>query len=199
MPEYHPNYGNLMSSKEVASITGYTVNQLRNFRYRPETSPFPFLRQGGTSKYREADIVHWLNTVGGAEMEYVVPPNVVAAPLLNPMDAVNLVHFNEMKQIVTSNAWGSKGTYLIESSGIEDIYQKIDEWAEYYWSLHTGKPSDENGWMPLGKARKGSPHVYWPSITWAVRKAYSELREWGLTDEQIMSADVGEVPPSRLN
>lgn len=199
MPQYHPHYGNLLSSKEVASLTGFTVNQLRNHRYRPDTSPFPFLRQGGTARYREVDVLKWLEGTGGIQMEYIVPPNFEPAPLLNPADATQLLNFNEMKQIVTSNAWGSKGTYLIESSGMDNVYQKIDEWAEHFWAIHTGKPSDQNGWMPLGKARKDAPHVYWPSITWAVRKAYSELRAWNLTDDQIMSVDVGEIPPSRLN
>lgn len=199
MPQHHPTYGTLLTSKEVAALTGFTVNQLRNQRYRPETSPFPFIRLGGTSAYREDDIRSWLDGGNSTIFEYVVPEGITPAPLLTPTDAIQLKNYNEMKAIVTSNAWGTKGTYLIENSGMQDVYKKIDEWAEHFWALHTGKPSDENGWVPLGKARKEAPHIYWPSITWAVRRAYSEIRGWELTDDQILKAEIGEVPPSKIN
>jgi hypothetical protein len=57
---YDPIYGELLTTKEVTSITGFTLNQLRNHRQRIETSPFSFVRQGGTSWYRKDDIDLWL-------------------------------------------------------------------------------------------------------------------------------------------
>jgi hypothetical protein len=35
-------------------------------------------------------------------------------------------------------------------------------------------------------------------MTYAMRKAMSEVHGWEATDEEILQAPVGEVPPSKL-
>ena len=60
MATKHPRFGELLTSREVSDLTGYTMNQLRNFRQRMESAPFGHVRQGGTSWYVKSEIMTWL-------------------------------------------------------------------------------------------------------------------------------------------
>lgn len=199
MTEYHPMYGTLLSSKEVSEITGHSLVQLRNFRQRPETSPFPFLKHGGTCRYREADIKAWLTKHGGLVMEYVVPPHVEPEPLTNPtFDHARKRYFDILAGITTNNAWGSKATWLLEQSGLQNPYRQVEAWAEQLWALYTGKPSAENGWKMLAKAKTEDPEMYWKATVFGVRKGYAEINKWDVTDQEIIEIPVGDVPPLKI-
>lgn len=199
MPDYHPMYGVLLTSNEVSDMTGHSLNQLRNFRQRPATSPFPFLKNGGTCRYRKSDIDAWLEENGGIAMEYVVPDNVKPTPLNNPnFDLARQQYINRLAQINTSNAWGSKATWLLEQSGLQNPYKQIDIWAEELWALHTGQPSSENGWIMLAKAKFEKPEMYWQTTVWAVRKGYAVMSKWDVTDQEIIEIPVGDVPPLKI-
>lgn len=68
---HHPTFGDLLSSKEVAEITGFTLNQLRNFRQRIDSAPFGFVRQGGSAWYRKVEIDAWLSRNGPVPWTYI--------------------------------------------------------------------------------------------------------------------------------
>lgn len=62
----HPTYGELLTAKEVCALTGFTMNQLRNWRteHRRHLGPFGFLSIGGTSYYRKVVVEAWLQENG---------------------------------------------------------------------------------------------------------------------------------------
>jgi hypothetical protein len=199
MTEYHPLYGELLTSRHTSEITGFTMNQLRNFRQRPDTAPFGFVRQGGSSWYRKDDIEQWLEQNGAVTYEYVTPASGITSPLRSTtVDATKRSQLTELAKITTKNAWGSHGTWLTEQSGLKDAHTRVDEWAEQLWALHRQDNPDADEFMPLNFSRIDNPSQYWPAITWAVRKATAYIRNWNVTDEEIMDIPVGEVPPSKI-
>lgn len=199
MTEYHPIYGALLTSRQASDLTGYTMNQLRNFRQRPDTAPFGFVRQGGTSWYRKDDIEAWLEKNGAVAYEYVVPATGVSTPLRSTAtDSTKREVLSELAKITTKNAWGSHGTWLTEQSGLQDAHSKVNEWAEHYWRLHLEDNPDDGEFIPLNFSRIDNPSQYWQAITWAVRRATAYIRNWEVTDREIMDIPVGEVPPSKI-
>jgi len=200
MTDYHPIYGELLTSRQTSDLTGYTMNQLRNFRQRTDTAPFGFVRQGGTSWYRKDDIEAWLEKNGAVEYEYVAPPSGITTPLRSTVtDAKTREHLAELAKITTKNAWGSHGTWLTEQSGLSDAHNRVNEWAEELWNLHRSDNPDAEEFMALNFSRVDNPAQYWPAITWAVRKATAFVRGWNdVTDAEIMEIPVGEVPPTKV-
>jgi len=199
MTTYHPRYGTLLTSREVADRTGFTLNQLRYQRQNPEHAELPFLRQGGTSFYRESDIELWLSENGGIEEEYIIGAKAKATPLTNPnADRAKVGILAELTKITTKNAWGSHGTWLTEQSGLPEPYKKVDEWAEHFWNLHREANPEAEEYVSLNFSRIDNPRQYWPAITWAVRRATAYIRGWDVTDAEIMEIPIGENPPTKI-
>jgi hypothetical protein len=203
MAHYDPIYGPLLTSKEVANRTGFTLNQLRNHRQRPEVSPFPFIRQGGTSWYREDDINIWLEENGGVEYEYVKTPNAKSAPLRNVLkDSKHREYLDKLANITSRNAWSKWYGFFVDQSGWKgNPYDDSREWMTYYWKLKENEDLRElyPKLTDFNQMRTKDPFRYWPAMTYAMRKAVSEINGWGATDEEILQAPVGEVPPSKLD
>ena len=201
MPHYDPIYGDLLTSREVSELTGYTMNQLRNQRTRPEISPFPFVRQGGTSWYRKDDIALWLEENGSVEYQYIRVPNAKSAPLRNSnIDAERKGHLEEIVKITTRNAWTKWYTWFTDHSGWKDAYGDTRKWQVELYKQATGEDLEEL--YPRGefyKMRMNDPQRFWPSITYAMRKAVAEVRSYEISDEEIIAAPVGEVPPSKTD
>ena len=201
MPHYDPIYGDLLTSRETADLTGFTMNQLRNHRTRPEISPFPFVRQGGTSWYRKDDIALWLEENGSVEYQYIRVPNAKSAPLRNSnIDAERKGHLEEIVKITTRNAWTKWYTWFTDHSGWKDAYGDTRKWQVELYKQATGEDLEEL--YPRGefyKMRMNDPQRFWPSITYAMRRAVAEVRGYEITDEEIIAAPVGEVPPSKTD
>jgi hypothetical protein len=201
MPHYDPIYGDLLTSREVAEITGYTMNQLRNHRTRPEISPFPFVRQGGTSWYRRDDIDIWIEENGSIEYQYIKTPNAKSAPLRNATtDLDHKAYLDELTKITTRNAWTKWYTWFTDASGWKEAYGDTRKWQVELYKEATGEDLDElYPGSAFYKMRADDPLRFWPSITFAMRKAVSEVRGYNASNEEILAAPVGEVPPSKLD
>jgi hypothetical protein len=201
LPHYDPIYGELLTSREVSELSGFTMNQLRNHRTRPEISPFPFVRQGGTSWYRKDDIALWLEDNGSVEYQYIRVPNAKSAPLRNTtIDAERKGHLDELTKITTRNAWSKWYTWFTESAGWKDPYGDTRKWQNELWKLSTGEELDTiYPKSAFHKMRNDDPQRYWPSFTYAMRKAVAQVRGYDITDEEIIEIPVGEVPPSKLD
>lgn len=201
MSHYDPIYGELLTSREVSELTGYTMNQLRNQRLRADTSPLPFVRQGGTSWYRKDDIDLWLQENGTIEYQYVRVPNAKSAPLRNTtVDYEQKKHLEEIMKITTRNSWTKWYTWFTDHSGWADPYGDTRKWQSELYKQATGEDLEEL--YPRGeyyKMRMTDPQRFWPSLTYAMRKAVAEVRGYEITDEEILAAPVGEVPPSKTD
>ena len=201
MSTYHPKYGELLTSREVSELTGFTMNQLRNHRTKPETSPFKFVRQGGTSWYRRSDVDAYVEVNGGSEWEYLGGPDSIATPLVNESAVGQRKdHLDELSKITTRNSWTKWYTWFTDHSGWKDAYGDTRKWQVELWKLSTGEDLDElYPKSAFYKMRAEDPLRFWPSITFAMRKAVAEVRGHEITDEEIIELPVGEVPPSKLD
>jgi hypothetical protein len=198
---YHPKYGELLTSREVSDLTGFTMNQLRNQRTKPETSPIKFVRQGGTSWYRKSDVDAYIEINGGSEWEYIGGPESIATPLVNESAVGQRKEYlDELSKITTRNAWTKWYTWFTDHSGWKDPYGDTRKWQVELWKLSTGEDLDElYPKSAFYKMRAEDPLRFWPSITLAMRKAVAQVRGHEITDQEIIELPVGEVPPSKLD
>ncbi len=202
MAHYHPMYGQLLNSREVSDLTGYTMNQLRYFRQHPERSPFPLLKQGTTTFYREADVRKYVEQSGAIDIEYIVPDGFDPEPLVNPnYVAAKKGQYDQLAKITTANAW-SKWTEKLTLNGgmdINEAYQFIADEQVRLYELATGdnlrKMYGEDVDYPV---RKNDPLRYWPSRTYGIRSLARKIYGWEVTDEDILNVPIGEVPPSKI-
>ncbi len=201
MSTYHPKYGELLTSREVSDLTGFTMNQLRNQRTKPETSPIKFVRQGGTSWYRKSDVDAYIEINGGSEWEYIGGPESIATPLVNESAVGQRKEYlDELSKITTRNSWTKWYTWFTDHSGWKDAYGDTRKWQVELWKLSTGEDLDElYPKSAFYKMRAEDPLRFWPSITFAMRKAVAQVRGHEITDQEIIELPVGEVPPSKLD
>lgn len=204
MTTFHPKYGTLLNSREVSDLTGFTLNQLRYFRQNPEKSPFPLLKKGTTTFYREADIDLYLETHGVAGDEYIVPESAKAAPLLNPtFEAGSKKDHDAMSKILTRNAWSKWTETLTQHGGLphEEAYQfLLDETVRLYElkhgenlrEIHPGQSMDF--WL-----RKNDPLRFWEGRTYATRSLARKLYGWNVTDLDIINTPIGDNPPAKID
>lgn len=59
----------LMSTKQVAELTGVAEGTLRYFRHRQHGGPKSFALTPKTIRYRREDVLEWINTQFEAEAE----------------------------------------------------------------------------------------------------------------------------------
>ena len=175
------------------------MNQLRNFRQKPETSPFRFIKQGGTAFYRKDDIEAWAEANGSLTFDYVEVPGITGEPLRSiATDAKKSAQILELAKLTTKNVWGSQAKWLIEQSGLQDVNRKVDAWAEEFWNLHREANPEAEEYVSLNFSRIDNPTQYWPAITWAVRRATAYVRGWDVTDREIMDIPIGDNPPGKI-
>lgn len=204
MNHYDPIYGELLTSKQVSTLTGFTMNQLRYFRQSPEKSPFPFLKNGSNSFYRKSDIDTYIEEHGTERFEYVVPEGFKAAPLVGSVaDSARRDDIAKIRNITTRNSWTKWATFVTEEAGIPVIeaYDLIESEQVRLYELATG--DDLKKIYPEVKdfnlMRKHDPFRFWPSYTYGIRSAVRKALSLDVTDQEIIDAPVGEVPPSKLD
>jgi hypothetical protein len=72
MPIELENYGTVLTSKETIELTGFTANQLRNWRMpqRRHLAPFGFLQLGNMPYYLEEEVIAYIAEHGKQEIIY---------------------------------------------------------------------------------------------------------------------------------
>jgi len=198
MPQYNPIYGELLSSREVAAITGFTLNQLRNQRQRPERSPFPFVRLGGTSLYRKADVMTWIDNNGGLDVQYVVQPHHTPAPLeVTELNEEKRNTLAKLKAITTENSFSSMATWAIEQSGIANATSLIHDNGRRLLAIERGIEDWKSLPRPAVTMKETDQEGFWKIWTYGVRFAYAQANQLDVTDEDIIRIPVGDIPPLR--
>jgi hypothetical protein len=197
---YHPKFGELYSPKEVADLTGFTANQLRNWRQRQgETMPFGFIRQGGTSFYRKVVVDAWLEENDGGIAEYVMSDLDKRFPIERELatDRDKVENLKKLQGITTANAYLKWYQWYCDSSGLtfSEASNKVEQWQKELWSLHTGLPLDQISKFPTRKQRGEQPEHYWLGWTWAMRKAYADVYNLDVSNQEILDLPAGDVPP----
>lgn len=202
MAYFDPQFGELLTSRETAEISGFTINQLRNFRQRGN-SPIHFLSDGNTSWYRKADVMAYIDRHGSKKLEYHTTGDYDSAPVtVMDISPAKRESFATMAKIVTSNAW-SKWTERLTDTGVMEItlaYQFLQDETVRLYKLKHGvdlreKHNETNMdfWL-----RKNDPVAFWEGRTYATRSLARTIYNWDLTDEDILNAPIGDNPPAKI-
>lgn len=196
MAQYSPVYGELLSSREVSDLTGFTMNQLRNHRQKPETSPLPFVRLGGTSLYRKADVNAWIEDNGGFEAQYIALPHHKTTPLEIASDnQAKRDAIGRLATITTANSFDSMATWAIEQSGLDNGTQIIHDEGRRLLALERGLSKWKDLPIPTIKLKATDLDAFWKIWTYGVRKVMAMVNSFDVTDQDIISIPVGDVPP----
>ena len=200
MSMFHPKFGVLLTSREASDLTGFTLNQLRNDRQKDKPLLLPFVRQGGSSWYRKDDVDLLLESHGGADWEYV---GDAKAPLRNELaTGEHKAILDKLADVTTANAWSKWYGWFVESSGWKgDVYKDVWGWMVDLYKAQSGEDLLDLGYvghLSFGKLRLEDPARFWVAITFAMRRAVAEVNGWDVSDEEILLAPVGDVPPLKL-
>lgn len=198
MPTYDHTYGELLTSREVGNLTGFTMNQLRNHRQKPETSPLAFIRFGATSLYRLSDVNQYLETSGGPlSRQYIVPTGIPSTPLNfagdNPKKRADIA---QLGQITTANSFMSMATWAVEKSGLENGTKLIHDEGRRLLALERGI----DDWKTIDRAVLSKLGVtdldaFWKIWTYGVRRCWVIVSQSDITDQELMAIPVGAIPP----
>lgn len=199
MTQYDPLYGELLTSREVSEMTGFTLNQLRNYRMpeRQPKMPFGFLRVGGTTLYRKAVIEAWLEQNGSITPEYFqadidkkVPLNQVLA-----IDADKRKALDRLKTITTENSFDSMATWAIERSGIPNGTGFIHDEGRRLLALERGIEDWKSIPRPAITMKETDQEGFWKIWTYGVRRVFVVTNQLDVTDEELIRIPIGDVPP----
>lgn len=204
MTKYDPALGEMLSVSEVSNLTGFTPHQLRSWR-KPENydrAIFKAYRDEASSNsvwYRKDDIDLWREqkgiTTGLAE---IPAPNAISTPLRNPeAEGDKRDTLKQLMGITTANAYLKWYQWYCDSSGLtfSEASNKVEQWQKELWALHTGLPLDQIGKFPSRKQRGEQPEHYWLGWCWSMRRAYADVYNLDVSNQEILDLPAGEVPP----
>jgi hypothetical protein len=199
MAQFDPLYGELLNSREVSEMTGFSMNQLRNFRIpaRHDKMPFGYLKVGGNALYRKAVIDAWLEENGVMTPEYVQAEIDKKVPLNNvqAVDSARKDVLNQLGTITTENSFTSMATWAIERSGLENGTAVIHDNGRRLLALERGIADWKTIGRPNPTMQQSDQEAYWKIWTYGVRYAYVLANQLDVTDEEIIAIPVGSIPP----
>ena len=195
MSIYDPLYGELLTVNEVVSVTGFTVNQLRNWRNenRLHLAPFGYVAVGAKPYYRSVVIEAYVNKNGGSQSVYKPSGLDVEFPVdeVLAMDETKRKALVELATITTANQWLKWTPFfgrVAPKTWVDDVNRLQPElFAKFFWS-------EVSTYVPYGK-RGEFPEQWFVGNVLAFRRMLCNLREWGITDDELFALPVGDVPP----
>lgn len=197
MSTFDSVYGELLTAKEVANMTGLTMNQLRNWRMpqRFDKAPFGFVSIGVSPHYRRVVVEAWLERNGGTNRKFTplgidaeFPINVAFEGDEKRRNAMNMI-----ANITPENVLSAFEKLAKQSSDIAMT------WAN---SGKTRFIRDEiPDWSPtalrITQDTRFQHPVWFTSMVKAMRLAQNEISGLGFSEEEILALPVGTVPPVR--
>ncbi len=197
MPHFDPLYGELLSSKETSLLTGFTLNQLRNSRLpsRIENAPFGYVMIGSAPYYRKAVIQLWLDQNGGRQSGVYKPAGLDALVPLAEQSEADHRKYDALSQIadITTETAYNRWFGRLMTQDRELTNKATKERQKYYIAKHYGKDPSEVEWIPPAK-RFEQPDWFIGTVP-ALREVYSQLSGFDLTEQDLLSLPIGQVPP----
>lgn len=196
-----PVDGVLIGVNEVALMTGFTTHQLRNWR-KPEhydKAVFEALREPHSSSvwYRLADVEDWCAAHGKEGFMRAIPaPNAFKSTRVHePVDDSKRKALEAIAQINSSNAydpWYTKFNQMNAELSMSEMRKQV-EW----YGKATGKDTTglERVAPMMAYDSPQNSEIFFIGFTLAMRSVLNQIQNLGLTDEEIISIPVGDVPP----
>lgn len=199
-----PEFGELVGIGEVEFLTGISKAQLRNWR-KPEfvhLAKFDeYVGEGNKVWYRLADVEEYLSrsgvVLGGSGFRRVERPNAVRSAVATPfMSDGTRRALLELADINTSTMWLRWSNRLSDALQAEYPKQLKANQARLY-ALWAGVDVESlPASVPFGG--KGEfPEQFFVGNVLAYRRMLADLRGWEITDEELLSVPVGDVPPTK--
>ena len=188
-------YGELMTAKEVCEATGFTMNQLRNWRLpsRLEKAPFGFVSVGVSPYYRKASVSLWLDKNAGSNVRYAPAGTDLDVPVSVAFEG-DLDKLNALKRVsvVTPENVKSWQDYLFGvDQQLTAHYSNIvkNEFLSELLGREVGL-SDS-----VSSEKRFSEPVWFEATVKALRLQLNEMYGLGLSRDEVLSVPVGQVPP----
>lgn len=196
MAVFDPTYGELLTAKEVSTATGLTMNQLRNWRVasRMDKAPFGFVQIGLAPYYRKASVQLWLDRNLGANVKYQPAGTDKEVPLgiASEGDFEKRKALGEIAQITSETVFG---VYYspVRSRDPENFNKVFAERMNYYRAKHHGVDA-ESLERVVSPQRHSQPDWFIGAVP-TIRELYAQQQGYDLTEEEILSAPLGQIPP----
>lgn len=199
-----PEFGEMIGIGEVEFLTGISKSQLRNWR-KPEfvhLAKFDeYVGEGNKVWYRLADVEEYLRlsgvALGGSGFKRVERPNAVRSSVVVPfMSDGTRRALVELADINTSTMWLRWSNRLSDALQFEYPKQLVAHQARLF-ALWKGVDVESlPRSVPVGL--KGEyPEQFYVGNVLAYRRMLADLRGWDVSDEEILSVPVGDVPPTK--
>jgi hypothetical protein len=198
-------FGEMVDIREVSRLTGLSVHQLRSWR-KPEfvhLARFETYRSPLNSAvwYRLADVELFLKeqgiVVGSSGLRRDVDlPAAFRAPLAVPVSEGVRQALAELSSITTETMWLRWSSRLSEMLGAEYPKRLRAEQARLYALWRGVDVGEVEVFVPFG-GKQDFPEQFFVGNVLAFRRMLADVREWKVSDEELIGVAVGDVPPSR--
>ena len=200
MTTFHPTYGVLMSPREVSADTGFTMNQLRNWRVpaRIDKAPFGYVQIGASPLYRQVVVSAWMERNGNNNVKFIPAGLDSEFPVSDVLEK----DVEKQKRLVMLSTITTANQYFRWGSTLGDILQEkyglgIREHSRRLYGMWKGISVEDA--QALDHVTRGQMtknlEQYYVGSTLATRRMWADTQGWDITDAEIVSLPVGEVPP----
>lgn len=195
MSTFDSVYGELLTAKEVANLTGLTMNQLRNWRMpaRHDKAPFGFVSIGLAPHYRRVVVEAWLERNGGTNRKFT-PLGIDAEFPINTAFDGDEKRRNAMNVIAN-----------ITPENVASVFERLSNLdratASRYANISKQKfIAEEIGdYDPtervITRDNRFAEPVWFTAMVKAMRLAQNEIGNLGFSEAEILALPVGQVPP----
>lgn len=196
MSIFDPIYGELFTARETCEATGFTMNQLRNWRLpaRLDKAPFGFVSVGTTPYYRKASVQKFLDTNAVSNVRYSPAGADLDVPIDEALasDSVSSMALRMLSAIQpeTVNAYFERFSRQDEALAMRYMNSVKNEFLKE--AFGEGWDSVRDG--VLRKDRFAKPE-WFPAAVKAMRLLANELQAFGLSRDEILAIPVGLFPP----
>lgn len=197
MPTYHHIYGDLLTAKEVSLITGFTMNQLRNWRTdaRAHLAPFGSILLGATSFYRQVVVQDWLDENGTQNGVYRMTERDKKFPIAVSQagDVARRLGLDTLAGInsETAHAWREK---IAQTYGNGEFMAFMDKYAvPIYTSEYPDYAPDK---YAITTMNRFTYPVWFAGAVKASRMLINDKQNLGFTEAEIEAIPIGQYPPA---
>jgi hypothetical protein len=197
MSTFDSVYGELLTAKEVANLTGLTMNQLRNWRMpiRHDKAPFGFVSIGVSPHYRRVVVEAWLERNGGTNRKFTPLGIDAEFPInstfegdekrRNAMNIIANVTPENVLSVFERLSKQDRGTAMryANAGKIRFIQEEMPDWEAYV--------------TPITSDNRFQNPVWFTAMVKAMRLAQNEISGLGFSEEEVLALPVGDVPPVR--
>lgn len=181
MSTHHELYGELLTAKETCELTGFTMNQLRNWRIpaRRSLAPIGYVAIGATPYYRLKTVQAYLEKHGAQQGAYY------------PSELDNLFPIGETVALSAKENIGITTLKKVTSAN-------VDSWINEHLNSHglAWAKTWQGAWAEVEKALDLEPNFVLPQNRWSAPNFWSLAVHTArklINEEQNLGFDLGRI------